>query len=247
MKFLKLFIGLVLVFAAIGSKTNATDCKNSVYILDQVKEKYDANQLWNQSALAIHIQEPRVGNPQRHTKLSLKNSDDYFEMERFRQDGIVKRILTGNGESQIFLNGESDLSQAIIEQYRLNVERSIDHKKFYKLMYGLPMSLTEEIWKRIEPAQKSEFEGVDAYRVRIELKDEMISNYWTLIVGVETYELLAIEFNHPEVPEKEEELIKFEGEFEISGVKLPRIRNWYIKGTNEYLGTDIIVAELDGN
>ncbi|RKN78502.1 DUF6503 family protein [Ulvibacterium marinum] len=244
MKTLKLFTGLLVIFVTFGWKTNNPNCKNSTYILNQVQEKYDSNQKWGTSEIKLHIQEPRVNNPQRYTKLNLKNSDDYFEMERFREDGIVKRILTGNGESKIFLNGESELSKAIIEQYRLNVERSLGHKKFYKLMYGLPMSLSNNFWEQIRPAQKAEYKGRDVYRVAMELKDEMISKHWTLIIEVETYTLLAIEFNHPEDPGKEEEIITFEGEFDINGMKIPRIRNWYIKGTNEYLGTDIIVEEL---
>lgn len=244
MKALKLFTGLLVIFVTFGWKTNNPNCKNSTYILNQVQEKYDSNQEWGTSEIKLHIQEPRVNNPQRYTKLNLKNSDDYFEMERFREDGIVKRILTGNGESKIFLNGESELSRAIIEQYRLNVERSLGHKKFYKLMYGLPMSLSNNFWEQIRPAQKAEYEGREVYRVAMELKDEMISKHWTLIIEVETYTLLAIEFNHPEDPGKEEEIITFEGEFDINGMKIPRIRNWYIKGTNEYLGTDIIVEEL---
>ncbi|WP_282163015.1 DUF6503 family protein [Ulvibacterium marinum] len=244
MKTLKLFTGLLVIFVTFGWKTNNPNCKNSTYILNQVQEKYDSNQEWGTSEIKLHIQEPRVNNPQRYTKLNLKNSDDYFEMERFREDGIVKRILTGNGESKIFLNGESELSRAIIEQYRLNVERSLGHKKFYKLMYGLPMSLSNNFWEQIRSAQKAEYEGREVYRVAMELKDEMISKHWTLIIEVETYTLLAIEFNHPEDPGKEEEIITFEGEFDINGMKIPRIRNWYIKGTNEYLGTDIIVEEL---
>ena len=54
-----------------------------------------------------------------------------------------------------------------------------------------------------------------------------------------------LEFNHPEQPENEGEIIKFNGVYEINGMKIPRIRNWYAKGTNEYLGTDVIVGTLE--
>lgn len=245
MKTVKLLTTFLFILVTLGWKTTDPHCKNSVYILDQVKQKYDGKRHWGTSEIRLHIQEPRVSNPQRYTKLSLRNSDDYFEMERFGEEGIVKRILTGNGESKIYLNGASELPEAIVEHYRLSEERSLGHKKFYKLMYGLPMSLSDTLWRQIKPAQKTEYEGREVYRVAMELKDEMISKYWTLLIEVETYTLLAIEFNHPEEPGREEEIIKFESEFEIDGMKIPRIRNWYIKGTNEYLGTDIIVEELN--
>ncbi|GAB5555268.1 MAG: hypothetical protein Sapg2KO_48590 [Saprospiraceae bacterium] len=239
-----LFIGLISLSGFFNWSTTDTNCKNSIYLLDQVKTQYDPNGNWDQSALKIHIEEPRVGNPQRHTKLHLDNSQDYFEMERFREDGIVKRILNGDGTSEIFLNGESDLPKSTVDEYRLYVERSQGHKQFYKLIYGLPMSLTDQVWQEIKPAETAEFEGKEVYRISLELKDAMISQHWTLIVELETFKLLALEFNHPEDPNGEEEIIKFEGAFEIDGIKLPRIRNWYIKGTNEYLGSDLIIKEL---
>jgi hypothetical protein len=227
-----------------GWTTTGPTCKHSAFILDQVTNNYDPSHLWENSEIKVHIQEPRVGNPQRHTKLVLNNAEDYFEMERYRVDGVIKRILSHTGESNTFLNGKSDLSDEVIEKYRLSADRTLGHKRFYKLMYGLPMSINEGTWRKIEPAQPGEYEGKAVYRIRIELLEEMISKYWTLIVTPENYELLAIEFNHPDAPGKEEEVIKLEGEIEVNGIKIPRIRNWYIKGTDEYLGTDIIVEKL---
>ena len=244
MKSLRVLLGLTVIFALLSWVTDNTNCKNSNYILSQVKAKYNANSLWESSELKLHIQEPRVGNPLRHTKLFLNNGNDYFEMERFREDGVVKRILTNEGESRIYLNEELNHSEAVIEQYQLNTERTKGHKAFYKLMYGLPMSLTDQHLEKMEPAQKAVFDGIDVYRISIELKEPMISKYWTLIVDSETYALKAIEFNHPDEPEKQEEILVFESEIEVNGFKIPRIRNWYIKGTNEYLGSDIIVEEL---
>ena len=245
MKHLNLLLGLVFILLTGSWKTTDLDCKNSAYILSQVKQKYDTNQAWSVSTLKVHIQEPRVRNPLRHTKLTLNNSTDYFEMERWRPEGMVKRILTETGESQIFLNGESEIATSVIEQYRLNADRSKGYKNFYKLMYGLPMTITDELYKQLEPAEQSTFQGKAVYRIQMALKEKMISDYWTVIIGAEDYELLALEFNHPDEPGAVEEFIKFEDKFEVDGVQIPRIRNWYIKGTNEYLGSDIIVNALD--
>ena len=87
-------------------------------------------------------------------------------------------------------------------------------------------------------------ESKEAYSIKMELKEEIVSKYWTVITAVKNNELLAIEFNKPDEPGKEEEILKFKDSFEYQGVKTPRIRNWYVKGTNEYLGSDIIVDEL---
>ena len=241
----KVLVALLLAPILLSWNTDTSDCRNSDYLLNKVKMKYDPGHTWNSSEIKLHVQEPRVGNPQRHTKLILKNDVDYFEMERFREDGLVRRILTGAGESQIYLNGESDLSEEVIKQYKLYVERTKSHKKFYKLMYGLPMSLTEDLWREIKPAEKRAFRGREAYHIKVSLKEEMISTHWTLIIDVENFDLLAIEFNHPEDPSTEGELITFEAKMQIGEMVLPRIRNWYALGTNEYLGSDIIVEALE--
>lgn len=245
MKYLKLSLGALLITIISGLNVKDDFCKNSEYILSKANKVYDANNQWQHSAINIHIQEPRVGNPQRYTKLLLNNASNYFEMERQKDIGTIKRIVNEHEKSEILVNGKSDISTEIKEKYALNLERTLKSKNFYKILYGVPMSITNELWDNIEPAQQIVFEGKEAYKIAIELKETLISKHWALLISKENYELLAIEFNHPEQPENEGEIIKFNGEYEINGMKIPRIRNWYAKGTNEYLGTDIIVTELD--
>ena len=239
-----LLLGAFLSASLLPAQNAQPNCKNSAYILEQVKKGYDAKDHWSKVDLKVHLQEPRVGNPQRHTQLTLNRSDGYFEMSRPREGGTVKRVITSKGEEMSFLNGESEISEELRIKYRLNSETHAAMKRFYDIMYGLPMSVEEGFWEQIEPAEKSVFEGRDAYRINMVLNEELISKYWTLIIGVDDYQLLALEFTHPEEPDNEGELIKFEGEYEVDGVIFPRVRHWYLLGSNEYLGTDIIVEEL---
>lgn len=233
---------LPMVFGSWSLKES--NCTNSLYILKQSQKIHDVHNNWKQAKLRIHIQEPRVGTPDRYTKLLINNSSNYFEMERNREEGMVKMIFTENEEGEIFLNGKSAFTEDIKEKYG-NLETIKRSKNFYEIMYGLPMSFTDEFWKEINPAQKATFEGKEVYRINIELQEELISKHWTLIISAETYKIMAIEFNHPEEPEKNEEIIKFYGEYEINGIQIPRVRDWYDKNTNEYLGTDVIVKQLD--
>ena len=246
MKYLKLLIAILIISTTLSWKANSpfNYCKNSIYILNQAKKEYDANNKWKKLEMKVHIQEPRVGNPKRNTKIWFNNSSNYFEMEREREEGLIKRVITSNGESKIYLNGQSNVPENLKEKYGLNLERSKGFQNFYKVLNGIPMSITDDFWNKIEPAQKIEYEGKEAYGIRINLKDEMISKHWTLIISAESFKVLALEFNYPDTPDKEEEVIKFDGEYEVGGMKVPRIRHWYIKDTDEYLGTDIIVEEV---
>jgi len=244
MNFLTVFLISWLSTLAPHSDTPPTPCKNSQYILAQSQLKYDANQQWSESELRLHIQEPRINNPQRYSRIVLNNASSYFEIERDRNEGAIKRIIDERGTLRVLLNDSESIAPAIKEKYGLNQERSEGYRNFYQKMYGLPMSVTDDFYDEIAPAEPVTFEGEEAYRISLELKQEMISRYWRMIVSTEDYTLLAVEFYHPENPE-EGEIIKFEDVVQVDGITLPRMRHWYEKQTNKYLGSDIIVEELD--
>ncbi|MFD2588682.1 DUF6503 family protein [Croceitalea marina] len=241
LKFLSAYFFIMTMFCCNVTKL---DSKNSIYILNQVKEKYDVSGNWKNSEIKIHIQEPRVGNPKRYTRLVFNNTSGYFEMQRTKDIGAIKRIININGESKIFVDGKSVLSNEIKEKYALNKQKTEEHKNFYKILYGVPMSLTNELWNTIEPAQSGEYQGKEVYRIDLVLKENVISKNWTLIISKEMDKLLAIEFNHPEDGADGGEILRFFGEYEFNGVKIPRIRNWYSQSQNEYLGSDVIIEKL---
>ena len=245
MKALSLLLTISLAAFTLSWQSPPPPCKNSAYIWNQVQKAYDPGDQWGEAKLRIHIQEPRVGNPQRFTRLQMDNARGYFEMDRNQGEVIMTRIITGEGEAQFALDGETNLSQEQIDTYDLTLGRNQRHKNFYQAMYGMPMSIREADWINIEPAQAIEFEGKEAYSIRLERKEPLITKHWTLITSRQMDKILAIVFNHPEEPDHEEEILKFEGEYEVNGISIPRIRNWYIRQTGEYLGSDIVVMELD--
>ena len=220
-------------------------CKNSEYILNQSKKKHDSKSHWNQSEINFHIQEPRVGNPQRFSKIKLNNATDYFEIERNRAEGLEKRTINEQGKCTFSLNGSEEIPEEIQEKYGINKESTEFRKIFYQTLYGLPMSLTDDMIVEMKPAESIVYEDRDAYRVNIELKNSIISKHWGLLISTKDFKLLALEFNHPDDPDSVGEIIKFEGLVKVKGMELPRIRHWYEQGSDEYLGSDIIVEQID--
>jgi hypothetical protein len=245
MKTILILILPVLIFMASKWETETVPCKNSPYLLEKSKRAHDPKSNWNKAAFKVHIQEPRVGNPQRFTKLKLDNRTGFYEMDRNRDEGIVKRRVNGNGEVEIFLNGKSDIPESIVEKYGLNSTTTRFIQKFYRTMYGLPMALEKDFWTQIDTAEPIQFYGKEAYRIPIVLTEEIIAKNWGIILSRNDYRILGLELNHPENPNQEEELIKFEGAFIHDQMEIPRIRHWYIKGSEEYLGTDIIVEKIE--
>ncbi len=206
---------------------------------------YDQSDHWDQAVLSMHIQEPRVGVPLRYTRLVLNNANNCFSMERYREDGVENRILRPDGDNEFTFNGESDIPEKIINKYKLNVERSASYRRNYQVLYGIPMSLTDEILSKISPAESVSYEGNTAYCISLELKEEIISKHWTLIISEDMNKILALEFRYPDQPDQETEILKFNDVITVDGIKIPRLRHWYFKDSNEYLGSDIVVEEFE--
>lgn len=217
-------------------------CKNSLHILEQSKLRHDPQREWEKLALSLHIQEPRIQTPERYSKIKINNREEMFEIERTREEGRMKSMVDKNGNFSTLLNDEV-APEAIISKYGLNKERNMMYWSFYKTMIGLPMSLTEDSYLKLDTAEVVRFEAITVYRIDLELKESIIRKNWSLMISPDTYELLAIELKSDN-PAEDSEVIKFEGEFATGGMRIPRIRHWYSKESATYLGSDIIVKEL---
>ena len=240
---------LLLTFALpsifpLDKDTLSLQCKNSSYILQKSQNKYDKNDQWEQAELKLHIQEPRVGNPKRYSRVVLDNHTRYFEIEREVEGTSVKWVVEGKGQFSAFLNGCSIFSSEIADRYGLNKERGEGFHKFYQTLYGLPMSVRPEFFRTMAPAEAIVFAGRNAHSIAVELNQKLISKHWNLIISAEDHSLLAVELLNPDDPESGE-IIKFEEAFEVDSILLPRIRHWYARQSNEYHGSDIIVEAIE--
>lgn len=246
MKLLQLlFIPVLLSFAIIQPETEPKQgCKNSQYILKQSQLKHDPDQHWAKAELNLHIQEPRVQNPGRYSKVKLNNGRNAFEFERNREEGAITCVIDENGSFSAMLEGASEMPKDIVEKYGLNKDRIDGYWKFYQLMYGLPMSMNTDFYERMDTATTVQWQGKEAYKIDVELKEPMISKNWSLLISTADYRMLGIELNSPDSPDGGEYLV-FDGEMTSNGLTIPRIRHWYGKNSGEYLGSDIIMKEIE--
>ena len=74
-----------------------------------------------------------------------------------------------------------------------------------------------------------------------ELPPEVGTDVWTLYVDGASGAAVGCRFDQVD-PEKPGETIVFVGETVAGGVRLPRVRRWYVNGSWEYLGMDELVG-----
>lgn len=231
-------------FLVLSSYTTPNKCKNSTYLLEQSKKYHDPNESWSQLDWKFHIQEPRTQNPARYSMVSLNNQNGTFELLRSREQSISAHKIDASGNAEVLLDGSKDFPEELEKKYRLNAARNQGYRKFYQMMYGLPMSLTDDLITEIKAAETVIFNKEEAYKIQIQLKEAMIGQYWRIFLSTKSHKVIGLEIVGEENAVAGERLF-FDGEFNYKGIQIPRIRHWYDIETEAYSGSDIILKELE--
>ncbi|CAL2086127.1 DUF6503 family protein [Tenacibaculum sp. 190524A02b] len=231
---------IVITFLLLGCKQEKQ--LNGSTILKEAILVHDANNNWNTTQLNLHIQEPRKGNPHRYSILNLDNNTNVFRLKRNRDQYISEHVVESDGNSFVLLDGSKNIDSLLIEKYRLNPSRNIGYKKFYHLLYGLPMTLNSWV-EKINNTSETIFNGEACYKIELVLKEAMFSKHWNVFISKEEKEIKGIEMIVPEKPDGGER-IYFEGNILVNGINIPRVRHWHEFNSDAYSGSDIIVKEI---
>lgn len=236
MKYICSFVLLILF------SCNQKETLTNNEILEKGIEKHDPNNEWESANINIHIQEPRISNPERYSIVKLNNKNGSFELHRNREKSVSKHIIDENGVSKTFLDNQISTDSLLIKKYRLDPKRNFGYKRFYQLLLGLPMSLQNEKFYLKENVEEVFFNHQNAYKLSLELEKPMFSKNWNLYFSLNDFTLLGIEVVFPEDKNKGERLF-FDGEMKINAMSIARTRHWY-ELDNTYAGSDIIIKKL---
>ena len=237
MKYLSFYFLLILF--SCGEKTTLTSAK----ILENGIKKHDPNNEWKSAKIDVHIQEPRIQNPERYSIVKLNNKNGSFELQRNRETSISKHIIDENGSTKTLLDNKASTDSLLIQKFRLDPKRNLGYKRFYQLLLGLPMSLQDENITLNKEVSEVIYNSKKAYKISLELEKPMFSKNWNLYFSVDNFTLLGIEMIFLEDKNKGERLL-FDSKIKIGEMILPRIRHWH-ELDNTYSGSDIIIKELN--
>ena len=241
---------IILVFSILGSLSAIS---SSVYatidvdgreILKKSIKAHDPEGKWSTAKIKIHIQEPRLKNVHRFSRIMLDNATGAFQLERNRQDKITTHIIDKDGKSKSLLDGKVENDPVLIKKYRLGADQNFIYKQFSYVMLGLPMSLEGDIIKSFGAVSKANFNNHESYKIPVTLSKSLFSENWTLYIREDSFDLIGIEITFPDDVTKGERLY-FDKEINISGLRIPRMRHWHEYKDDSYSGSDIIMKILD--
>ncbi|MBO6525277.1 MAG: hypothetical protein JJ971_15725 [Balneolaceae bacterium] len=237
------FTLVVMLFLLGTSSSGLAQEITSEFVLEESMKFHDPESKWSQVTLAIHIQEPRIQNPGRYSKLIMDMATGSFSLSREYEIGEVERIISDEGEAIVLVNGSANYSEEVKEEYRLASSRNEGYRTFYEMLGGFPMSLRSDLVKDFSRYSNEEVFGTEYFMIEFTLKESIISDRWQVYFSKKDYSVQALKFVHDD-PDEEDEIVLFDGRYFWEGITIPRYRHWYLSESKEYLGSDIIVKEL---
>lgn len=228
------FMALGLVFL-----TSCNSIPDGQTLLNRTIDFHDPKQQWPQFNKTLDITLEMPDKPDRQSRVTINLPRNYFGLTEQRDSTIIKRTLTDQG-CTFSINGEDDLPEAKVREFRGDCERTNMLKNYYTFLYGLPMKLKDPGTIIHPEVKKDTFQGREYLVLEVSYEPETGQDTWLFYINPETYAMEAYQFFH-DLKRREGEFILLEGIEQAEGMKIPKNRSWY---TNEgqYLGTDKLTA-----
>jgi len=163
-------------------------------------------------------------------------ADGTFSLQGDRKGSALEYRVEGP-DVWARVDGEEDLSEELRQSMGLTRDGGFFWRDYLGFLAGLPMCLRVPS-VQIEPGVgDTDFEGKSVRTIRATFSPEVGSDIWTFYFDPETSQLLGCRFDR-EDPARDGETIVFEGLSDISGIKIPKTRRWYMNKDQRFLGTD---------
>ncbi len=208
-------------------------------LLSETIRFHDPGQAWGRAAFSIALEESRPNGPSRQTRLTFDASNDVFKLQTERDGHLIELTVRGD-EVAATMDGSTDFSDEDAHKYRLSPDRARWIRNYYLYLYGLPMKF-RDAGAHLDPLPvREEFEGQDAWKLRITYDPETGEDIWYVWIDPNDYRMLGYGFHHDEA-KADGEIVILEGLVETAGMQLPRARRWIVVADGRHLGTDTIV------
>jgi hypothetical protein len=231
---------LLLFITGCGSspRSNTLETKTDSELLQKTLAYHDPEGNWQKLKARLYLSSADTAGKANTFEIEIDNTSGYFaHISREAGKEVVKGMA--GGKEFYLLDGKSDISEEDRKKYELTPEGVKWVHQFYGYLYGLPMKLTDESAKKADTSTGEELEGKTYRILRVTYDPAVGKDNWFFYLNTETYAMQAYKFNHGS-PESGEYIL-LEQEEVVQGIKLPKVRKWYLNKDNKYLGTDTLL------
>jgi ribosomal protein L24E len=204
-------------------------------LLEKTIAYHDPQNNWPKLKTHLYLSSTDTAGKESLFELEMDNTNGYF-CHISHEDG--KEIVKGMADGKEFylINGKREISEEERKKYELNPEGVKWVHSFYGYLYGLPMKLADKGVNVGDTVRKEEVNGKTFQTIHVTYDPAIGTDNWFFYVDNETSAMKAYKFNHGEPGSGE--YILLDQELIVDGIKIPKVRKWYLNKDNSYLGTD---------
>ncbi len=166
---------------------------------------------------------------------------DFALAGRYRGSSIEYETTADDWSATVDGVAQADLPDADRERMRLHREEGMFWRSYYGFLAGLPMKISDP-GSHLDPdIIETAFLDREVHAVRVTYDPDTGGDTWYFYFDPGTAQLVGCRFYHDESA-NDGEYITFEGLVEGGGLRLPRLRGWYVNADGRHLGTDEVGA-----
>lgn len=225
-----LFLCLVVVFPASAQQMTGLD------LLNKTIQYHDPNNNWSQFKGKLFIEMQMPNGNQRLSEISIDLPQEYFKLSSLKNENKIEHIV--NKENCSFsINGKTEFSEEEAKTYNLTETRAKFMRNYYTFLYGLPMKLKDP-GTIIDPVvEQKEFMGKEYLVLKVKYEEGIGKDSWLFYFDPKTYAMEIYQFYH-NVTENDGEYILLSEQEVFLGIKIPKVRTWYVNKDATLLATD---------
>lgn len=232
----QLLISFSLVLFVLGFATG--QAITGTELVGKAIQYHDPNARWEQLNTTLQLSETRPGGPDRSSTVRINLPQEFFQLDR-KTDTLTVTRGVENGLCFVKVNGSTSFDSSLVEPLRLQCDRSFLFRDYYQYLYGLPMKLKDPGTIVHDQVEKADFMGMAYLKLKVTYRVDVGADTWYFYFNPDTYAMEAYQFYHDEA-KNDGEYITLDGIKDVEGIKMPKVRKWYINKDDRFLGTDTL-------
>ena len=218
--------------------SGSTQELTGLVLLEKAIAHHDPNENWDTFKGELFITMEIPEKPNRDSDIVIDLPSQFFSVKSKVENKTTQYIVDKDSITIVF-NGVANPSEEILKAKKLSIKRAKLFQNYYTYLYGLPMKLKDPGTIIHDKVASKTFKGKEYWVLKATYAEGVGNDIWYFYFNKNTYAMEVYQFFHDEAKNDGEYILLKEEEI-INGIRMPKIRAWYMNIDDKYLGTDIL-------
>lgn len=199
---------------------------------------HDPGNVWRRQAVRVNLKSSDPKGAVSTASILIDPAAGLYSADMNRRGDRVEIEARGNSY-RASVNGSDEMPDAMRDKHSLDDAGMRDWRNYHEYLLGLPMKLTDPGARLDSAPASARLDGRDVLALRVTYDPAVGGDTWYFYFDPATARLVGCRFFHDEA-KNDGEYILFDQEISDAGLRLPRIRRWYLNSDDSFVGTDAL-------